>query len=192
MCSLALAIPLLALLSGGAGAQEQRPELERSRPPAGAGLRRAPTSVELFFSRPVERDLLTVSVLDECAQEVGSGLTVTGARATVALDATPRGRYTVVYELVAGGRPRQHVIEFEARAGPRCTTAGGTGGGDGGENGRGDGAHQGGHGGAVSDDASNEAAPARDASGGAVLAAVGISLAIGVVGGLLLRSTDAR
>jgi len=174
----ALAVAALGAPAAGQGAV---PELERSHPRQGAVVHRTPNAVELHFSRRLDPQAFTVTVLDACAQEVGAPAHVLGSFVHVPIRSNARGPYTVAYEIVAASGPTQNSFRFRAHAGAKCEDA---------TSSNEDDAVHGGHGGA-----GGQAAAAGDdgeAGGGALFLALGLSLIVGVGGGLLLRVVDSR
>jgi methionine-rich copper-binding protein CopC len=86
----------------------------RSQPPAGSSQARVPERVTITFRSSQARST-TIEVEDPCgARADAGGTSVSGARATVELDATASGRYLVTYAGIsaADGSPTRGTFTF--------------------------------------------------------------------------------
>ncbi len=101
--ALILAVPLLALLPGSAGAHAL---LERTEPERGAGLQSPPNEVAFFFSEPVEASFGAVRVFEANGDQVETGEIVRpeGKSDAVAVELPSDladGTYTATYRVIS-------------------------------------------------------------------------------------------
>jgi methionine-rich copper-binding protein CopC len=127
---IAAAVVALSIVSGAAYAgSPTSPVLLSADPAAGAKLDRAPATVTLSFSEPIDEHYSRLEVYDSCGRHIDVGhATANLNELSTEIEMKPAGRYTVFY--VANATPKgatgdtTGTFDFTVKKGPRCHRTG--------------------------------------------------------------------
>ncbi|MEA2446786.1 MAG: CopC domain [Actinomycetota bacterium] len=121
----AIALSLLLVGSAARAGSPTSPVLLSADPPDGAKLDRAPSTVTLSFSEPIDAHYSHLEVYDSCGNNVDVGhFTADLNKLSVKLEKKPSGRYSVFY--VANATPKgatgetTGTLKFTVKKGRPC------------------------------------------------------------------------